>query len=227
MDRKKGIFIKELNNRFHCEVLVDGVPQECYVPSSSHLSNYLDLSGKEVFLREIQSPKSKSKYALQSLILSNGREIPLEMAISNAIIEDELNRRFFSFLGPRKNVRREMLIDGYKCDLYIQETNTIIEIKSILTLEKHAVFPTVYSERAIQQLHQLEILLSKGYRVCYIFVSLSPMATSVLINPHASEFARAFQICKDKGMRFQACVIETRDGSSTIKRSIPITFEQT
>ena len=224
MCRIKGVFIKELKNRFLCEVVVDGSSQKCYVPSSSHLSNYLDLTGKEVFLREIQASRSKTNYALQSLKLSQGREIPLEMALSNSIVGNEINRRLFSFLGPRRNCRREVTINGYKCDLLIPETNTIVEIKSILTLENHAVFPTVYSERAIQQFHHLENLLSDGYRVCYIFVSLSHRVKDVLINPQANEFAKAFQICVDKGMLFRAYAMETKDGNSTIKRSIPVIF---
>ncbi len=86
------------------------------------------------------------------------------------------------------------------CDLYIDDSKTIIEIKSILTLEKHAVFPTVYSERVIQQFQKLEALLSKGYNVCYIFTSLSSRVEDVLINPEATEFVEMLRLCVDKGM---------------------------
>ena len=227
MDRKKGVFVRELKNRFLCEIVVDDTIQECYVSSSSHLSNYLNLAGKEVFLREIHSPKSRMRYALQSLALSRGNEIPLEMAISNSVIRKELSRRFFSFLGQRKRFRHEVPIDGYRCDLYIDDSKTIIEIKSILTLEKHAVFPTVYSERAIQQFQKLEALLSKGYNVCYIFASLSSRVEDVLINPEATEFIEMLRLCVGKGMLLHAFALETKNGSTTIKKRIPIIFKQT
>lgn len=222
MDREIGVFVRELKNRFLCEIIVNGVSQECYVPSSSHLSNYIDLTGKEVFLRKNQTKGSRTQYALQSLLLSDGSEIPLEMALSNIIVGQELNRSLFSFLGSRNNIRRELLIDGYKCDWYVQDTKTIIEIKSILTLEKHALFPTVYSERAVQQLYQIGALLSKGYRVCYVFVSLSPRVKDVLINAEDTEYYKGFRACVDKGMVYKAFSMETMDGSSTIKKSIPL-----
>lgn len=45
-EHKTGIFIQELKNRFLCEVEIDGESTVCYVPSSCHLSNFLDLKGK-------------------------------------------------------------------------------------------------------------------------------------------------------------------------------------
>lgn len=45
-----GTFVKELKNRFLCEVVISGIPTECYVPSSCHLSNFLELRGKQVLL---------------------------------------------------------------------------------------------------------------------------------------------------------------------------------
>lgn len=42
-------FIKELKNRFLCEVEIDGERVVCYVPSSCHLSNFFKLEGKKFF----------------------------------------------------------------------------------------------------------------------------------------------------------------------------------
>ena len=60
----EGIFVKELKNRFLCEVLINGESTVCYVPSSCHLSNFLDLKGKTVLLIPTQNPKSRTPYAL-------------------------------------------------------------------------------------------------------------------------------------------------------------------
>ena len=57
----EGIFVKELKNRFLCEVLVNGVATVCYVPSSCHLSNFLDLSNKKVLLVPTLTPGSRTK----------------------------------------------------------------------------------------------------------------------------------------------------------------------
>ena len=60
----EGTFLKELKNRFLCEVLVNGEPTVCYVPSSCHLGNFLDLKNKKVLLVRTQTPKSRTQYAL-------------------------------------------------------------------------------------------------------------------------------------------------------------------
>lgn len=44
-----GTFVKELKNRFLCEVVISGIPTECYVPSSCHLSNFLELAWEAGF----------------------------------------------------------------------------------------------------------------------------------------------------------------------------------
>lgn len=78
--------------------------------------------------------------------------VPLNLSVSNRVLETEISRRYFSFLGKRKSVFREKVIDGYKSELYIADTDTVIEVKSILSFNKNAIFPTVFSERANRQL---------------------------------------------------------------------------
>jgi len=224
MNEIVGIFVKELKNRFLCEVIVDGVSQECYIASSCHLGNFIDLSGKEVILRKITSTKARTKYAVKAFIVKK-HEIPLEMAISNRVIENEINRRLFSFLGSRKRILRESTIGDYKCDLCIQDTNTLIEIKSVLTLDKHAFFPTVYSERAVQQLVAIEKLLLEGYKVFYFLVSLNPCVVDISINSKSVEFVNAFKKCVDLGMEYCGFAIETYSGQSSIRKKIPVKIE--
>ena len=66
--------------------------------------------------------------------------IMLNLAQANRVIETQLSRKYFSFLGKRKNSSHEVCIDSYKTDLYIQDTDTVIEIKSILSFEKKQCF---------------------------------------------------------------------------------------
>ena len=42
----EGRFQRELKNRFLCEVSVNGETSVCYVPSSCHLGNFLQLKDK-------------------------------------------------------------------------------------------------------------------------------------------------------------------------------------
>lgn len=117
---------------------------------------------------------------------------------------------------------REHKIDGYKCDLYIKDTNTAIEVKSLLSFEQEALFPTVYSERAVKQLQQLSNLLEAGYRVCFIMVSLSRTVKKMKINPEIVDFYDLFQECVAKGMTFRGAVLGFNKGELDIKGIVPI-----
>ena len=169
----QGIFRKEIKNRFLCLVNIDGVDVVCYIPSSCRLSNFLDLSNRIVLLKPVITKNARTKYSIYAVKYGKNY-ILLNLSQSNRVIEEQIGRRYFAFLDKRKSVSREVTVSGYKSDLFIRDTNTIVEIKSILAFEKEALFPTVYSERALKQLSNIMRLLDEGYKVCYIFVSLNP-----------------------------------------------------
>ena len=150
---KHGIFKKELKNRFLCLVEIDGEDTLCYIPSSCRLSNFIDLTGKEVLVLPVLTPGARTKYSVYALSV-NHRFILLNMSKANEVVADSISSRRFSFLGKRTSIRKEYKVVGYKSDLYIEETKTIVEIKSILSFEKgkEARFPSVYSQGAIEQL---------------------------------------------------------------------------
>ncbi len=96
---------KELKNRFLCEVIIDGKSMECYVPSSCHLSNFIDISNCPVLL--IKNPeKSRTAYSLFAFKLQE-KYVLLNTSIANKIIFEKLSSRMFAFLGKRKNVFKE------------------------------------------------------------------------------------------------------------------------
>ena len=157
-----GVFVKELKNRFFCEVKIDGKVEECYVPSSCHLSNFLQLKGKRVVLIPTQGKNTRTKYALYAAPYRKNYII-LNTSLSNVAIEKGIHNRRFSYLGKRSNVQKEHSVEGYKADLYIPQTKTIVEIKSVLSENDEAVFPTVFSERTQNQLKSIQEMLDKGW----------------------------------------------------------------
>ena len=159
-----GVFKQEIKNRFLCNVEINGETVTCYVPSSCRLSNFLDMKNRSVMLTPINNPKARTRFALYAVKYGK-TYVPINLSNSNRIVEQQIHRRFFSFLGQRKDITREKKIEDYKCDLYINDTETIIEIKSLLAFKKKAIFPTIYSERAIKQLEQIAELLDKGYKM--------------------------------------------------------------
>ena len=216
----EGIFVKELKNRFLCEVLINGESTVCYVPSSCHLSNFLDLKGKTVLLIPTQNPKSRTPYALFAVPFKRSYLI-LNTSMANSALVNSLNTRRFSYLGKRKTILTEHKIDDYKTDIYIRDTNTVIEIKSIISTISPGIFPTVYSERTLQQLSKIQDLLSRGYKVCFIIVSLNPYLKEIQIDEQ-TEFFSKFSSCIEKGMVIKAYSCKFNEEQLLISNEIPI-----
>ena len=206
-----GVFIKEAKNRFICEVEINGSKVECYVPSSCRLSNFLKLEGKTVLLKQNENKKGRTKFALFA-VPHKKSYLLLNSSLANHAIEANIFKRRFSFLGKRIQIFKEHNVEGYKADLFITDSNTIIEIKSIISLSKSAVFPTVYSARAIEQLKLLRELLEKGYKVCYIIVSLNPYVNEIVFDT-TSHLFELFNECKALGMQAKgfSCIIKASE----------------
>lgn len=215
-----GKFLRELKNRFLCEVEIDGKVEECYVPSSCHLGNFLQLKGKKVVLVPTQGKKPRTRYALLAMPYKRNF-IVLNTSLSNAAIENSIHSRRFSFLGKRTKILREHYVDGYKADLYIPKSKTIIEVKSIISSADNADFPTVYSERTQDQLKSIQKLLDEGYRVFFIIVSLNPYLKEITINKD-TEFYSELCKCTEKGMELRAYTSCLQDNSIFIKKEIPV-----
>lgn len=223
-----GVFIMEHKNRFLCDVqFADASIHECYIPSSCHLSNFIAMNGRRVFLQRNLSKRARTEFRICAVETQHGI-VPVELVLSNRIIESELHQRRFNYLGARKvreKVIREHTIDGYKCDLYIPETKNILEIKSIISLNKYAYFPAINSERSCKQLIQISELLSKGFKVDYIFVSMCKTVKRIIINRDVSEYYTQFVNCIKSGMRCHAYNLYINDGEPKIFRSIQIILE--
>ena len=217
-----GVFVKELKNRFLCEVKIDVKVEECYVPSSCHLSNFLQLKGKRVVLIPTQGKNPRTKYALYAAPYRRNYII-LNTSLSNVAIEKGIHNRRFSYLGKRSNVQKEHSVEGYKADLYIPQTKTIVEIKSVLSENDEAVFPTVFSERTQNQLKSIQEMLDKGYKVVFIIVSLNPYIKKLTIDI-STEFYLELTRCIEKGMEIRAYTSHLKDYEIEIKKQIPLLY---
>lgn len=221
-----GDFVREEKNRFLCTVTVEGEDEECYIPSSCRLGNFLELAGKKVLLKENQNKNARTRLAVYALKIKQNYLI-LKTSEANNIIINSIKSRRFSYLGKRTLVEKECTIAGYKADVFLPETRTIIEIKSIITQEKKAVFPTVYSERAIEQLKKVKMLLQNGYNVVYIFVSLNPYVKAVSLSETSkqSEYKNLFIECVESGMLYRAYTSKIEEGKPTIYKEIPLSLQ--
>ncbi len=213
-----GIFIKELKNRFLCEVNIDGENVICYVPSSCHLSNFLQLEGKQVLLAPTESKNARTKFSVFAIRYKQSYII-LNSSIANKAVITNLSNRRFEFLGKRKKYLKEHTVGNYKSDIFISDTNSIIEIKSVISTDTTAIFPTVYSGRALSQLQQLKKLLSEGFKVYLFVVSLNPYIKEIKLN-NATEFSNELQKCLEEGMIVKAYSCKLNDDNIRIQREI-------
>lgn len=220
---KSGIFKVELKNRFLCVVEVDGEDTLCYIPASCRISSFIDLTQREVLLSPVISHNARTKYSVYALSDRNGF-ILLNLSKANEAVANNLRSKRFSFLGKREHIRKEHNVDGYKSDIYIEDTCTIVEIKSILSFakDKNAIFPSVYSQRAIDQLRSLNNLMEAGYNVCYIFVSLNSNIKQLALNIEAKEYRETFKRCVKKGMKVKGVSIKLINGNPIIHSSLPV-----
>lgn len=214
----EGTFIREEKTRFLCAVEIDGNPEQCYVPSSCKLEQLINLQGETVWLKPVHNRNSNLKYCIYAVKKKQGWVL-LNLAEANNIIEAQLNRRLFSFLGNRKEVQREKLVEGYKADLYLPASRTVIEIKTVLTEEESAIFPGVKSLRIERQLIDIGKLLEAGYKVCYFVIALNPRTARLEI---AEKLKDIFRDGISKGMLLKGYSLKFEEELPKIYKSIEV-----
>ncbi len=220
----EGIFVRELKNRFLCVVLIDKEEITCYVPASCRLSNFGNFAGCKVLLTENHGKKSRTRFSLYA-IYCNRKCIIVNLKEANRIIESNIQRRLFAFLGKRKNIRREYWINDYKCDLFIEDSKTVIEIKSVLLFGCDNKVLQIHSERAVKQLQSINKLLNEGYKVCYFYVSTNPTVTNLIVEEQNSEFHWWFKRNMELGMICKAYTIGLKQRKTILKKEIDIKYK--
>ncbi|WP_066400339.1 DNA/RNA nuclease SfsA [Neobacillus mesonae] len=219
-----GEFLRESKNRFLCEVLIDGKVEECYVPSSSRLENYLKLKGKKVLLKLNSSEKCRTKYSLYAVKYYN-KYVLLNLNMVNDIVSSYLEMKLED---NYTDLKKEYKINNYKADLinFNEQKNikTIIEIKGLISTRRAGLFPIVKSERAVRQLEQLEIMLQSGYSIEYYIVSLSPITREISLNKEDEEFFKKIKSCIQKGMILRGLSVGNIDGEFKIIREIKVIY---
>lgn len=197
----EGIFIKESKNRFLCEVLINGVVEECYVPNSSKIGKYLNVRNKTVLLTTNTGTKGRTRYSLFA-VKYYGKYILLNLNKVNDLLSYYIREIEIKKSNPY-TISREEILNGYKADLVIRDTNLnekMIEAKAVIDTKHTTSFPKVHSDRAIKQLLKIKAFLEKGHKVEYYLVSLSPIVRVVRIDNSFSEFYKLFFECIEKGL---------------------------
>lgn len=197
-----GRFVREDKYRFRCYVEIDGIQKLCYMPSNCKLEKIISLAGREVILKRYEGASDKYEYIVEAVKYRNNLVL-LNLQFLNRIIENQIQRRIFNYLGVRKNIRREVTVENYKADLFIEDTQTYIEIKSILSWNKSTSYPIDSSDRGLEQLEKIEKLLDQNKRIFYFLFSMSPNVKDVYIDSN-SLYGTVLNRCISKGLKLRA-----------------------
>lgn len=214
----KAKFISEGHNRFISLIELEDKIIECYVPSSSKLSTYLKLEGKEVLVSKNLKSR-RTSYSLFAVSYYN-KYIILNLNLVNKLLLNYL-KETRSF----KNYFLEKNFLDYKTDILfetLEEEYLIIEAKGIIGTNKKCNFPIKHSDRAINQLEALNKLLDKGIKVEYYLVCLSPIIQEIHIDTNDTLFYKALNQCRKNGMLIKAisinyCALDNDFSFKTVK----------
>ncbi|EGD46135.1 sugar fermentation stimulation protein [Ruminiclostridium papyrosolvens DSM 2782] len=218
----EGIFKSESKNRFLCKVLIMGNELECYLPSSSKLSPLINLKGKRVLLTLNRGTDIRTKYSVFAVQYYRNY-ILLNLNITNRILEEDI-RKNYKLCKPSDIILKEKTIEGYKADLILPDHKTLFEAKSIISTKKAALFPSVYPQRAIEQLQKIEALLDLGWNVKYCFIALSPYVKTISINLQYETYLEQLKKCLEKGMKVEGlgCTFNNNEVNITHKLKVII-----
>lgn len=211
----KGIFVKERKNRFLAEVKINNKLYECYIPSSSKLQNYINLKGKEVLLKKNKDIKARTEFSVFA-VKYYGKYIILNLNSVNKVVKEYIE------INQEKKIKQEKYINTYKSDLLIEDTKVVIEIKALISTKQEAIFPTVYSERAIKQLKKIRELLTEEYKINYYFISLSSSVKKIIINKEEHEYYNLLKDCINNGMIIYGYNIKYSDSNIYINKKIKV-----
>lgn len=218
IDNTWGIFKEEGRYRFHCTVEIEGKEEMCYLPSNFKLEKIINLRGKKVLLERIES--DKFSYYVRAVSYRNALYL-LNLQEVNKIIDEDIQRHIFDFIGKRENVIREKNIEGYKTDIFVYDTNTIIENKSVLTFEQEGVYPTMKSRHVNNQFKRISVLLDKGYTVYLFVVALGVGTKKIKLDDKFFEDELLHE-CTNKGLQIKGFNLGYRKGKFYVKELIPV-----
>lgn len=221
----KGIYKKEMPNRFRCEVDIGGKIYTCYQPLSFKLNKIMDPEEKEVLLTRINKEDTDLVYTVYAIGIDNNNFALLNLQMVNQIFKDNIGSRKFAFLGKRNNIVCEKKIERLKTDLYLQDTDTIIEVKTIFSFDKEVLFPNIKSYRLQRQIEELTHLLKVGYKAVMFFAVLTPYPIKIIINRENLAIYEAIKLANRNGLVLKAYRIENVNINAGVGKEVQVVLE--
>lgn len=196
-----GFFIRECSNRFLCWVIIHGIEELCYIPSSAKLSNFLDMQDKNVLLTK-NHKVGRTKYTVIAVHLGEQKYIYLNLNNINHLCKIALSRDLGFNLSDISCEKR--MYWGYRSDLFIDSIKpTMLELKGIISDQALVEFPQMNSGRALKQINDFVYAINENIEVWYCFVVLSPTIKRIQFKNESNDFVNKLMDCTKRGMQLK------------------------
>jgi DNA-binding sugar fermentation-stimulating protein len=184
MNYVEALFIKEESNRFSVLVKIKEEIVGCYLPYSSKLGNALNLYGKKVLILPINGKRFKYKIVA---IVDNDNIYYVDLNNINALFEESFANKYLS-----NYTRENRITNNYRADFVNRNAKQVLEIKTLLSPDKNAIYPSVNPIRFNKQMKELALLSEQGYTVIIILILLNRNIHQISINQKYTEFSQMF-----------------------------------
>ena len=126
IDYVYGTFQAEIKNRFLCSVNIGGKDAVCYIPSSCRLSNFIDMTGRTVLLRPIETPNTRTAYLLDEGYRACYILVSLNPSVKEITINSEIEDYYKEFM---KCIEKGMTYCAFSIRLHEQTPELYAKIK--------------------------------------------------------------------------------------------------
>ena len=214
----EAVFIRESRQRFLCTVLLENEEIECYVSSSSKLSQYINLENFRVLLSKNKASKLRTLYTLEAAEISRGNYVYLNLNKVNQLFENHLVN---NGILERSIYREKKVSDNLKVDFYI-DMQGYYEIKALLNGTDDIEFRDTSSNRLQRQLSEYIKLLKSGQTVTFAFVALSSNIKHFKWNSEKMKLKELFAEATTRGLQTQAFSIDYSYGAFNLKENVEL-----
>lgn len=216
-DIYKGVFISR-PNRFIANVLIDGKIEVCHVKNTGRCKELLT-ENAVVFLEKSKNPMRKTQFDLVAVIKDN-KLINMDSFAPNIAAEE-------FFKGKYKNVLHEVKYKNSRFDLFIEDTNTFVEVKGV-TLEKDniAMFPDAPTERGRKHILELIDAKNNGYNAEILFVIQFENAKKFIPNYKTDEkFKEALILAQNAGVKITAMDCLVTENTMVLNKKVEVCLD--
>lgn len=184
MNYIEAVFVKENSNRFSAVVKLGENIISCYLPYSSKLGKELKPEGKKVFLLPINGKRFAYKIVA---IIDNDKTYYIDLNKVNDLFEKFIYTKYFY-----KFSREKKISNNYRSDFNNTDAKQVLEVKTLLSSQANAIYPSVNPIRFIKQLKEISVLIREGYSVILVLILLNKNIRQISFNYKYSEFSKLF-----------------------------------